>query len=107
MAAHSKQHQSLAQIRGWSGWWFLTLAPCKEQAGLIRLRVCQLFVPASPVSRQQHAEAHSTQHLQPFFNQLPVLILSKDVSASVHVEKKDQAFCISSALIIMSHSLDA
>ena len=41
------------------------------------------------------------------FNKSPVLIWSKGVSASVFIEKKDQTFCISSALIIMSHSLDA
>lgn len=50
-------------------------------------------VPVSPVSRQQHAEARGTQGLRAsFFNKSPVLIWSKGVSASVFLEKKDQAF---------------
>lgn len=66
-----------------------------------------ITVPASPVSRQQHAESHSTRGLTVSFLINHVLIWNKHVPASVFIEKKSQAFCISSALVIMSHSLDA
>lgn len=45
--------------------------------------------------------------VQPLFNKSHALIWNKCVSASVFIEKKNWAFCISSALVIMSHSLDA